>query len=410
LARQHAAPLLIPAAGAATSLPLLSRQAGDGAVLEDYIQALVHDHPECLPIGEIDPMFAGAVAICRELNTPAGPIDNFLVTPSGLPVLVECKLWRNAEARREVVGQILDYAKELARLTASDVQRDVASRLGRGPGALLDLVRAADPTLDETQFNDALTANLRRGRFLLLIVGDGIREGVENIAAYLEAHAGLHFSFGLVEMPIYLLPDGGRLVAPRVLVHTKVITRTVVLLPDGHGLQEEEDAATARELDPETVALGDARQEFWAEFLRHLKLDDPEQAIPRAPRQGYVTLTLPAPGGTSWLTIYRDMKNNEVGVSLSSHVDTAGEYAMNVIAENWETVGPLLNGTARLAEKAGRVRIEDHLRPGPLDQPEVRERAFRWLAERTNTFVNVLRPRVRSAAADYPGRSGAAPD
>jgi hypothetical protein len=54
------------------------------------------------------------VPICTELNTPAGPIDNFMVSPSGLPVLVECKLWRNPEARREVVSQILDYAKESA--------------------------------------------------------------------------------------------------------------------------------------------------------------------------------------------------------------------------------------------------------------------------------------------------------
>src|ERR1700749_185485 len=66
-------------------------------------------------------MFSGAVPICRELNPPAGPSDNFMVTPSGLPVLVECKLWRNPEARREVVTQILDYAKELSRWSSSDV-------------------------------------------------------------------------------------------------------------------------------------------------------------------------------------------------------------------------------------------------------------------------------------------------
>ena len=70
-------------------------------------------------------MFSGPVAICTELNTLAGPIDNFMVTPSGLPVLVECKLWRNPEARREVVSQILDYAKELSRWSSSDVQREV---------------------------------------------------------------------------------------------------------------------------------------------------------------------------------------------------------------------------------------------------------------------------------------------
>ena len=404
MARQHATPVHIPASGRASALVAVS-QTGAGGVLEDYIQALVHEHPSILPIGEIDPIFKGAVAVCRELETPAGPIDNFLVTPSGLPVLVECKLWRNAEARREVVGQILDYAKELARFTVSDLQREVAKRLGRGPSALLDIVRAADPMVDETEFNDNLTANLRRGRFLLLLVGDGIRERVEAIAEYLQAHAGLHFSLGLVELPIYELPDGGRIVAPRVLVHTHVITRTVVAAPDGHAVEDAETAAAAEaQIDPETAALGDARQAFWTEFLKRLRLDDPEQQVGRAPRQGYITFTLPAPSGTSWLTVYRNMAKNEVGLFLSSHRDSAGEYARRVIGEDWTTVGPLLGGTATMTEKDGVPVIGDALRPGNLDDPAVRARAFDWLTERTNTFINVLRPRVRSAAADYQGQ------
>jgi hypothetical protein len=171
---------------------------GDGAVSEADIQALVHKHPGCLPIAEIDPMFSGPVPICTELNTVAGPIDIFMVTPSGLPVLIECKLWRNPEGRREVVGQILDYAKELSRWSSSDLQREVSRRLNRDGNPLLEMVRAVDSKVEEMPFNDALTANLRRGRFLLLIVGDGIREGVEAIAEYLQRHAGLHFSLGLV--------------------------------------------------------------------------------------------------------------------------------------------------------------------------------------------------------------------
>jgi hypothetical protein len=107
-------------------------------------------------------MFSDAVPICTELNTGrAGAIDNFMVTPSGLPVLVECKLWRNPEARREVVSQILDYAKELSRWSSSDVQREVSHRLKRDGNPLLDMVRVVDPGVDEQQFNDALTANLR---------------------------------------------------------------------------------------------------------------------------------------------------------------------------------------------------------------------------------------------------------
>jgi hypothetical protein len=373
-------------------------------VREADIQALIHAHPQCLPIAEIDPMFVGPVPICTELNTSAGSIDNFMVTPSGLPVIVECKLWCNPEGRREVVGQILDYAKELSRWSSSDLQREVRSRLKRDGNPLLIMVRERDPGVDEIQFNDALTANLRRGRFLLLIVGDGIREGVEAIAEYLQAHAGLHFSLGLIELPIYIMPNGDRLVAPRVLARTTIVTRTVVALPEGYALAEPQDSTVA-EVDPERTALADEQQRFWTEFLTHLKLDDPEQPIPRPARQGYLAFMLPAPSGSSWLTVYRDLHHNEVGVFLSSSRNSAGEYAMQAIAGNWDAVKGQLGGTAKLTKnRDNRLRIVDSSVVGPLEQAEVRKRAFDWLADRVNTFVNVMRPRVRSAVADYQSR------
>src|SRR5215472_15687572 len=112
-----------------------------------------------------------------ELDTRvAGAIDNFMVTPSGLPVLVECKLWRNPEARREVVGQILDYAKVLSRWSSSDLQREVSRRLKRNGNPLLELVRTVDPKAEAIQFKEARTANHRGERILLMIVGDGTRE------------------------------------------------------------------------------------------------------------------------------------------------------------------------------------------------------------------------------------------
>jgi len=405
LNRQHSAPILLTARGAVALSPL-SLAARDGAVSEADIQALVHDHPSSLPIAEIDPMFIGAVAICRELNTPAGPIDNFLVTPSGLPVLVECKLWRNPQGRREVVGQILDYAKELSRWSSSDLQREVCRVLKRDGDLVLDLVRQADPNVDEIQFNDALTANLRRGRFLLLILGDGIREGVEAIAEYLQAHAGLHFSLGLVEYPIYSMPNGDRLVAPRVLARTNVVVRDVVALPDGYALGNSGDSeGTEADIDPDRTALTDAQQVFWGEFLTYLKIDDPEQPIPRPPRQGFICFTMPAPQGSSWLTVYRDIHKREVGLFLSAHRNTAGDYAMRAIAGDWEAVKLELDGTVyRTENKYNQPRIIDSHKTGPLDQPAARSEAFTWLAERVNTFVNVMRPRVRSAVADYEAR------
>ena len=82
---------------------------------------------------------------------------------------------------------------------------------------------------------------------------------------------------------------------------------------------------------------------------------------------------------------------------------------MQAIVDEWkagDAVKDELGGTARLYQVAGGSRdsIIDSLLIRSLEQPEVRKRAFSWLAERVNTFVRVLRPRMRSAAADYQSR------
>jgi len=82
---------------------------------------------------------------------------------------------------------------------------------------------------------------------------------------------------------------------------------------------------------------------------------------------------------------------------------------MQAILEEWKAGGAVkdqLGGTAKLSKTTLGTRdtIIDSLEVGSLEQPEVRKKAFSWLAERVNTFVNVLRPRMRSAAADYQSR------
>jgi hypothetical protein len=46
----------------------------------------------------------------REIPVTTGRIDLLYVSTSGYPVIVETKLWRNPEAKREVVAQGLDMA------------------------------------------------------------------------------------------------------------------------------------------------------------------------------------------------------------------------------------------------------------------------------------------------------------
>ncbi|WP_324750979.1 hypothetical protein SH591_06200 [Sphingomonas sp. LY54] len=406
--RQHSTPLMISSDGQNVEpASLLELGLGGHGMTEAAIQELVHRFPSCLPIAEIDPLFANPVPVCRELRTPAGAVDNFMITPSGLPVLVECKLWRNPEGRREVVGQILDYAKELALWTSSDLQREATRRLNAEGNVLLDLVRAAGHEVDEIGFNDALTLNLRRGRFLLLIVGDGIRVGVETIAEYLQGHSGLHFTLGLVEMPIYQLSDGARMVVPRVLAKTHTVVRNVIEVPAGFAVSEAEEEGEGPPGSIETPEqraarerLNAVRQRFWKDYLAGLQLDDPDQMPPSAALGGHVVFKFGAPGGSSWLTVYRDMRGNRVGLDLSSNRASVGERASKALAAHADELAEELGPGVTIDFGGDRPVIAEDFAVQDLEDPADRARALAWLQERTNAFINALRPRIRSALQD----------
>ena len=402
MSRQHASPLLIDTATqTSTALEPLPLTACDGQISEAELQAFVQAHPSCLPIAEIDAIFAHPVPICTELNIPmTGSIDNFMVTAGGLPVLAECKLWRNAQSRREVVGQILDYAKALSRWSAADVQAAVRRRLGRNDDPVPAIVRAAGHMIDDRDFNDALSANLRRGRFLLLIVGDGIREGVETIAQYLQLHAGLHFSFGLVELPLFLMPDGNRLVLPRVVARTEVARRVVVDAPANLQISDANaDLADSVDAGPDEMTADRIR--FWTSFVDGLRFDEPDQPTPNVSKQGYVYLLTPVPGGSLWITVFRSVRDSRVGLFLSYHRNSPGERIARLLNEDFAAIRAELGGNVSLrSDNIGRQLIQDDLTVPSLTTPHDRDTAINWLRQRSNEFVNALRPRIKNALAD----------
>ncbi len=103
-------------------------------VRESWLQELLYTHPALLPVGEIEPVFDGLLPLARELPTNAGAIDLVFINAEGMITIAETKLWRSPEARRQVVAQVIDYAKELARWSYSDLA-----------GAVKGVVRSAEP-------------------------------------------------------------------------------------------------------------------------------------------------------------------------------------------------------------------------------------------------------------------------
>ena len=74
---------------------------------ESHLQELLAADPSRIP-GV--PPSSRAV---REIHTAAGPLDICVVTPDGEITVVECKLEKNPEKRRMVIGQVIDYASAI---------------------------------------------------------------------------------------------------------------------------------------------------------------------------------------------------------------------------------------------------------------------------------------------------------
>ncbi|QYG93436.1 hypothetical protein HC251_14060 [Iamia sp. SCSIO 61187] len=228
---------------------------------ENWLQELIQEHPTLLPVDEIRASIGPLTSLGREVPTTAGQIDNLLVDPNGTLVIIETKLWRNPQARRDVVGQVIDYAAALCQLSFDEL--DHAVRLVNGDCGIADLLGGDD--LERQQLIDGISRGLRSGDLVLLVVGDGIREEIESIADLLGAAPHLGFTFGLIELAVYDSSASSTLVIPTVVAHSVEITRTTVrveVLPDGRldvkvaALNDEDAAAPSRrqKLDAETFA------------------------------------------------------------------------------------------------------------------------------------------------------------
>ncbi len=234
MAKARGHPLLIDSSNKITSLQKV--RLGQGNYSESWLQSLIHERPELLPIGHIEPGLGALVSVAREVRCGHGYIDNLFVTGEGEIVLVEAKLWSNPQARREVVAQALDY---VAALTGKSYEtfEEAILKAAPGPKTLYDIVADRPDALAEADFVDAVSQNLSRGRMLVLVVGDGIRREAEALTDLLQSHAGAHFTFALVELATWREPLTGKLlIIPDVLAKTVMIERGVVRLI-GTGLE-----------------------------------------------------------------------------------------------------------------------------------------------------------------------------
>jgi hypothetical protein len=158
---------------------------------EQELELLLKEHPELLQDdNDADEANATRVAfVASQLDLPegAGTLDLLFVSSDGLPVAVEVKLERNAQARREVVAQAIDYLSALTSLTVDELDELVAGRLQQ------ELEKLAPPGDDQAveRLWRSVGTNLRAGKARLVVALDDAPPGLERIFRFLTDHASL---------------------------------------------------------------------------------------------------------------------------------------------------------------------------------------------------------------------------
>lgn len=189
---------------------------------ESEVQALIARHPEL--IGDSD---GELLLVQREAGVPDAEasaarwsVDHLFVTRSAVPVLVEVKRAVDTRLRREVVGQMLDYA---ANGVAYWRPGELAQRFAAGcaareqdPEVVLGSFLKAETT--PQQFWAQVDANLVAGKLKLLFVADQIPPELARIVEFMNDQ--MRADVRAVELAWY---EGGGLktLAPRVIGETE---------------------------------------------------------------------------------------------------------------------------------------------------------------------------------------------
>ena len=149
---------------------------------ERYMQDLLKMSPSLLP-------GATSIAMVDEFPVPGiGSLDLLGVSTSGEITIVECKLKKNPEIRREVVGQVLAYAGGLWRMTYDDFAASFSRRSGDSKTLMSEVCGLGDYPVDEDDFREEVTRRLDAGEFRLIIAVDEITPELKLIVQYLNEH------------------------------------------------------------------------------------------------------------------------------------------------------------------------------------------------------------------------------
>ncbi|MBM4418903.1 MAG: hypothetical protein FJ033_11410 [Chloroflexi bacterium] len=164
---------------------------------ESVLQKLLAQHPYLLAGDQIDPttprrwlLVSNEVGLASE---EAGPdrwsVDHLLLDQDGVPTIVEVKRSSDTRIRREVIGQMIEYAANAVRYWPIRTVRERFEARCRAEGkeserVLAEFVQSEQPA---EQFWQKMNDNLQTGRDRLVFVADVIPSELRRAVEFLNA-------------------------------------------------------------------------------------------------------------------------------------------------------------------------------------------------------------------------------
>src|SRR4051794_32509878 len=202
-------------------------------VAEADLQGYLAAHPDLLSAEAAEDERRRWLLVRREMGvadheggTDRWSLDHLFVDQDGVPTFVEVKRSSDTRLRREVVGQMLDYAANAsAHWDAGRLRSSFESRFTDREAAADELSLFLGGDLEPDAFWETVAANLTERRLRLVFVADRIPPELRSIVEFLNEQLQLTEVIA-VEIKQYVEPDGERVnIVPRIIGETEMARR-----------------------------------------------------------------------------------------------------------------------------------------------------------------------------------------
>jgi hypothetical protein len=309
---------------------------------ESVLQTLLAKYPSLLAGEQIAERPLRWLLVKREAGVPASEggggrwsLDHLFVDQDAVPTLVEVKRSDDTRIRREVVGQMLDYAANgVVYWPAERLRSDFLSRCATEQREPENVFRQSlGEDVDPEGFWDAVEQNLRSGRVRLVFVADEIPSELRRVIEFLNERMSPTEVIG-IEVRQYVGNGGLKTLVPRVVGQTE--QARIQKVRTSGSIVDVDWAYYESALSPDRYAIA-------RELFDRIERAVAERGLPWSPvlRRGHLGFQRPQGYGVIGLDLFRE-KPIELWIKLPLSPDELRELGHQVddpypdVASHWD--------------------------------------------------------------------------